>query len=150
MKKEKKCLSLLPSDRIDNLSSSSSSRISLMDSKCHVCSVGDICPGLSSESWAPPSVSSVSFLKLSSISDMENPSLIECSGGGRSDFLVNSDFKGISLRNYKRGELLIANKVQNPFNLSECYSSLPRLNLREKQWQCLPMRNYSMRLGSTQ
>ena len=80
----------------------------MMDSKCHVCSVGDLCPGLSSEPRVP---SGVSLLKLSSMSDMENPSLIECSGGGRGDFLVNSDFKGISLRNYKKGELLIANKV---------------------------------------
>ena len=109
-KVEKK--SLLPSDRIDNLSSSLSSRISMMDSKCHVCSVGDLCPGLSSKPRTP---SGVSLLKLSSISGIENPSLIECSGGGRDDFLVNSDFKGISLRNYKKGELLIANKALNPF-----------------------------------
>ena len=95
--------SLLPSDRIDNLSSSLSSRISMMDSKCHVCSVGELCPGLSSETRAP---SGVRLLKLSSISDMENPSLIECSGGGRGDFLVNSDFKGISLRNCKKGRTI--------------------------------------------
>ena len=78
----------------------------MMDSKCHVCSVGELCPGLSSETRAP---SGVSLLKLSSISDMENPSLIECFGGGRGDILVNSDFKGISLRNCKKGELLIGN-----------------------------------------
>ena len=91
----------------------------MMDSKCHVCFVGDFCPDLSSE---PPVPSGVSILKLSSISDMENPSLIECSGGGRGDFLVDSDFKGISLRNCKKGELLIANKVQDPFNSSELRS----------------------------
>ena len=119
MKKEIKCLSLLPSDRIDNLSQSLSSRISMMDSKCHVCSVRDLCPGLSSE---PPAPSGVSLLKLSSIADMENPSLIKRSGGGRGDFMVNSDFKGISLRNCKKGELLIANKVQDPFNSSELRS----------------------------
>ena len=89
----------------------------MMDSKCHVCSVGDLCPESLSELRVP---SGVSLLKLSSISDMEmeNPSLIECSEGSRGDFLVNSDFKGISLRNYKKGELLIANKVQDPFNSS--------------------------------
>ena len=102
----------------------------MMDSKCHVCSVGDLCPGLSSESRAP---SGVSLLKLSSISDMENPSLIECSGGGRGDFLVNSDFKGISLRNYKKGELLIENKAQDPFNSSECYGTIPILR-QQRDW----------------